>query len=279
MKILILGNGYLGSRCNNEWSQETQLCTEYIHNIQDAENILNKYSPDVVLNATGITGKPNVDWCETHQSETINGNTILPLIIAQACLEKKIYMLHLGTGCIFYGKSPDSKGWKEDDFANPLSVYSKSKYAADLMLSTLENVGIARIRLPSDYIPSDKNLITRLGKYKTILDVENSITIIEDLLRVLHGLLERRAPGIFHCTQSGSITYREFIDLYKKYIDPTAEKEWVTEEELVGRGLASKNRATNILQSVNLEKLGLGMRPIREMLAETMQKYAKELNP
>ena len=63
---------------------------------------------------------------------------------------KGVYFLHIGSGCIYYGDSPDPAGWKEDDFENPIPVYSRAKYAADLVLSTLPNVGIARIRLPID---------------------------------------------------------------------------------------------------------------------------------
>ncbi|MDQ3098952.1 MAG: sugar nucleotide-binding protein [bacterium] len=273
MRILIIGSGYVGTRCAQSWA-DAVVADGRINSESDAINILEKYQPDAVLNAAAITGKPNVDWCETHQFETIQGNVTLPVNIAKACAVKKTYLLHIGTGCIFYGKAPDGIGWKEEDFANPESMYSKSKYAADLLLSTLENIGIARIRLPADSIPSEKNLINRFAKYKTILDVENSITVIEDMVRIFRQLLELKGQGIFHCTQKGSILYRDFIDLYRKYVDPTAEKEFITEEELLKRGLALKNRATNVLQSFNLEKLGLEMRPTKEILTETLQKYA-----
>lgn len=276
MKILVLGKGYVGQRCLESWSDAVMADTR-VSTVEDMVQLLEKYQPDAVLNAAGVTGKPNVDWCETHQLETINGNTVLPWIIAQACQAKGVYLLHVGTGCIFYGEASDPKGWKEDDFANSVSVYSRSKYAADLVLSTLPNVGIARIRLPIDYIPSDKNLITRFTKYKTILDVENSLTVIEDMVRVFHELLEKKAEGIFHCTQKGSIHYRRFIELYNQYINPGDIKEFITEEELVRRGSVSKNRATNKLQSFNLEKYGIHMRESEEIITETMQKYAQQL--
>ncbi len=277
MKILIIGNGYVGARCAAAWSDSVS-STKRVNSVDDALEILEEHQPDVVLNAAGVTGKPNVDWCETNQLVTVNGNTILPWLIAEACRKKNTYLLHVGTGCIFYGPAPDTKGWKEEDFANPLSVYSKAKYASDFLLSTLDNVGIARIRLPIDYIPSDKNLITRFTKYKTILDVENSITALEDMVRVFRLLLEKKASGIFHCTQKGGIHYRRFIELYNKYIDPNDIKEFITEEELVKRGSVSKNRATNVLQSFNLEKYGIQMRGVDEMVTETMQRYAEQLH-
>lgn len=277
MKILIVGNGYVGTRCAQTWT-DAVVTTEKIKTKEDMLNILNQHKPDAVLNAAGVTGKPNVDWCETHQQETIQGNAILPWIIAEACQEKNIYLLHIGSGCIFYGKSPDPAGWREEDFGNPVAVYSKAKYAADLILSTLPNVGIARIRMPMDDIPSSRNIIDKLVSYKKIIDVENSLTVIEDMVRVFHELLQKKAEGIFHVTQPGTIKHREIIAAYKQYIDPSLpDKEWISEEELVRQGIAHKVRSSNTLQSTNLEKYGIHMRPAQEMLEETMKKYAQHV--
>lgn len=35
--------------------------------IADIQNI----KPTHVFNAAGVTGRPNVDWCESHKTETI----------------------------------------------------------------------------------------------------------------------------------------------------------------------------------------------------------------
>src|SRR6185437_11177549 len=97
-------------------------------------------------------------------------------------------LLHIGSGCVFYGESPDPKGWKEYDFANPISYYSKCKYAADLMLGTLPNVGVARIRVPLDDQPYPGNIIDKLAAYPKIIDVENSLTVILDMIKVFYQL-------------------------------------------------------------------------------------------
>src|SRR3989339_815749 len=254
MKILIIGNGFIGMRCAEVWKDEAIVSDKIIESKQDALDLLEKYNPDVVLNAAGVRGRPNVDWCETNQEETILGNTVLPIFIAQACQEKKIYFLHIGSGCIYYGASPDPKGWKESDFGNPKAVYSKAKYAADLALSTLPNVGIARIRMPIDYISSPGNLIDKLASFEKVIDVENSLTVIEDMIGVFYQLLEKRASGIFHITNPGTIKHKEIIALYEEFVGPVKVKEWISEEELLSEGLVKKKRSTNILQSTNLQK-------------------------
>jgi len=273
-KILIIGNGWLGTRCHEEWP-DAILSDRITKTEDDVLRLLDEYQPTVVLNAAGVVGKPNVDWCETHQLETIEGNTILPIIIARACQKRGIYLLHIGTGCIFYGVSPHGGPWKEDDYANPVAVYTRSKYAADLVLETLPNVGIARIRMPLDYRSAPGNLIDKLARLQKVVDVENSITVIPDMIKVFRELLEKKASGIFHCTNPGSITHKEIIALYEKYVDPNHKNEWITEGELVACGLATKKRSNNIMQSLNLPKFGISMRSVKEAVEETMKIYAE----
>jgi 3,5-epimerase/4-reductase len=277
MKILIVGNGYVGNRCLQAWP-EAILTDKIISTKEEALELLEKYQPDAVFNAAGITGTPNVDWCETNQVITMMGNTVLPIILGTACFEKGIYFLHIGSGCVFYGDSPNPFGWHEDDFANPSAVYTRSKYAADLTLTTLPNVGIGRIRMPIDDVPGPKNLIDKLAAYPKVIDVENSVTVVEDMINVFRGLLEKQAPGIFHVVNPGKIRHKEIIAMYEELVDPSHFNEWISEEDLVKQGLADKKRSNNIMQSNNLVKVGLSMRPIKEALRDTLMKYAKNKN-
>lgn len=277
MKILIIGNGYLGNRCKESWP-DAVVATEIIRTVNDVIELLDTHKPDAVLNAAGIVGKPNVDWCETHQVETIAGNTVLPTIIAEACQKKQVYLLHMGTGCIYYGYSSDPKGWKESDFANPVAVYSRAKYAADMVLSTLPNVGIARIRMPVDNRPAPANLIDKLASYPRVVDVLNSLTVVEDMVTVFRQLLEKKAVGIFHVTNPGVIRHKEILAMYEELVDSAHHNEWIKEEDLVTLGLANKKRSNNILQSENLAKYGIIMRPVHEAVRSTMEQYAKAKN-
>lgn len=276
MKILIFGNGYLGNRCKDVWKDEAIVSTVHVVSKHDALDEIRKFQPDVVLNAAGIKGKPNVDWCEDHQLETIQGNTLMPILLAQACQEAGVYLLHMGSGCIFYGDSPhEDKAWREDDFGNPRPVYSRAKWAADLVLSTLPNLGIARIRMPIDWKPSESNLIDKLASYPKIIDVENSVTIVDDMIDVFHQLLEKKATGIFHVSNPGTMKHRELLGLYKELVDPNHSCEWISNDDLVAQGLAKKGRSNNFLSNTRLAQFGITMRPVKEALRDTIQKYAE----
>ncbi len=276
MRILIFGHGYVGNRCADAWGDDAVLSDVRVQSKEDAAAEIARVKPDAVLNAAGVTGKPNVDWCDAHQLETIVGNTLVPIAMAAACQEAGVYFLHIGSGCIFYGDAPHpDKMWREDDFGNPLPTYSRSKWAADLALSTLPNVGIARIRMPIDRVPGSRNLIDKLAAYPKVIDVENSVTVVDDLLDVLRQLMEKNAPGIFHVTNPGVMKHRELMALYEELVDPAHTNEWISNNDLTKLGLATKGRSNNVMASVRLAEYGISMREVHEALRDTMEKYAE----
>ncbi len=272
MKILIFGKGYLGSRMAEAWP-DAVLSDVRIEDKAAVLRALDEYKPDSVVNAAGKTGKPNVDWCETHQVETYRSNVIGPLVLAEACAERGVHLIHLASGCIFYGPSPDPRGWREEDYANPEGFYSRSKYSADLILSRMPDVAIARLRMPIDSMPGPRNLIDKISAYPKVIDVENSVTIVDDLLVALYQMAEKRATGVFHTVNPGTIRHREILDLYRQYVNPQHTCEWITEQELVERGLVSRKRSTCILQSHRLEEIGIQMRPVHEAIRDVMIAY------
>lgn len=274
MKTLIFGRGFLGERL----SQDLPDAVLHPADIADETAVraaIGDHKPDAVVNAAGKTGRPNVDWCETHQVETLRSNVEGALVLARVCQSAGTYLLHLASGCIFYGDSPKPGGWTEYDFANPSAFYSRTKYAADLVLSQLPNVGIARLRMPIDTVPGARNLITKLAGYKQIVDVENSVTVVDDLVGVVRGLVAQRASGIFHATNPGTMRHRDLIALYRELVDPSHTCEMIGAEELVNRGLAAKARSNCILANTRLGELGITMRPIDVALRDTVGKYAR----
>jgi len=165
--------------------------------------------------------------------------------------------------------------WNENDAANPVAVYSRAKYAADLVLTTLPNVGIARLRMPIDDRSCSQNLIDKITTYPKVVDVENSVTVVPDLLDACYQLMQKKGTGIFHCTNPGTIRHKQMITLYEELVDPAHTNEWIAEEDLVAQGLAKKKRSNNFMRSTRLEELGIHMRPIDIAIRDVMEKYAQ----
>jgi 3,5-epimerase/4-reductase len=275
--ILVFGPGFLGERLARHLPGAT-LSRVDITDKAAVLAALRATGATAVVNAAGKTGRPNVDWCESHQAETYRSNVIGALNLADACAATGAYLLHLGSGCIFYGPSPSPEGWLEDDYANPSAFYSRTKYAADMVLSRLPNVGIARLRMPVDDAPGARNLITKLSGYGEVIDVENSVTVVTDLVEVVARLIEKRGTGVFHVVNPGAMRHRDLLALYRQLVDTSHRYVLIGEAELVSRGLAVKARSNCILQSPRLAALGITMRPIDVALRETMERYARAMS-
>jgi dTDP-4-dehydrorhamnose reductase len=274
MNITIFGAGFLGKRLARDLKGARLVPVD----ITDRDAVLaalREHPTDAVVNAAGKTGVPNVDWCETHQAETFRANVQGALTLADACSQLGVYLLHLGSGCIFYGDSPQPDGWREDDFANPSAFYSRTKYAADLVLSRMPNVSVVRLRMPIDGVPGPRNLITKLAGYRQVIDVENSVTVVADLVEVVRGLIERRASGVFHAVNPGKMRHRDLLSGYREIVDPSHQATLIDEKELVTRGLAAKARSNCILANTRLPELGIHLRPIDVALRDALETYAR----
>ncbi len=273
-RIVVFGAGFLGERISRDVPGAT-LSRADVTDRAAVLAALREARAEAVVNCAGKTGRPNVDWCESHQVETYRANVVGALTLAEACAETGAYLLHLGSGCIFYGPSPSPAGWLEDDHANPSAFYSRTKYAADLVLSRLPNVGVARLRMPIDEVPGVRNLITKLSRYPEVVDVENSVTVVSDLVQAVARMVELRASGVFHVVNPGPMRHRDLLALYREIVDPSHRYTLIGEADLVSRGLAVKARSNCILQSPRLAALGITLRPIDEALRDTMERYAR----
>ena len=61
--------------------------------------LLDHLKPTHVINCAGKTGRPNVDWCESHKLETIESNVTGTLLVAKACHDRNVHLTVLATGC------------------------------------------------------------------------------------------------------------------------------------------------------------------------------------
>jgi dTDP-4-dehydrorhamnose reductase len=273
-RIVVFGPGFLGHRMAKEIPGAT-LSRADVTDRAAVLAALREAGADAAVNAAGKTGRPNVDWCETHKDETYRSNVVGALTLASACAEAGVHLVHLASGCVFYGPSPAPGGWREDDYANPSGFYSRTKYAADLVLSALKGVAVARLRMPIDDAPGERNLITKLARYPKVIDVENSVTVVADLVAAVARLVEARATGVFHVVNPGTMRHKDLLALYRELVDPEHRYELIAEEELVARGLAVKARSNCILANTRLGELGITLRPISVALRDAMTKYAR----
>ena len=277
MKVLTLGTGFVADHLPYEKITE-RLSLSSGHIISVLEN----YKPDVIVNCLGKTGRPNVDWCESHKEETAAGNVTLPLLIAEACHKTGVHMVQIGSGCIYFGPSPYKghtsyavdPGWKETDFANPASFYSKTKYSCDLMLGPMPHVTTLRIRMPVSDKDVPRNLINKLRGYKQVIDIPNSMTFMSDLTRCIDWAATNRPGGIYHVVNPQPLTAARIMQEYQKYV-PEHQFEVITESQLDQMTVAKRSNC--IINGDKLRAAGFNMSSSEEALEKCMAEYVKDM--
>jgi len=185
---------------------------------------IEQYKATHVINAAGVTGRPNVDWCEDHKQETIRANVIGTLNVADICAQKGIHHLLYATGCIFEYDDQHTiggQGFLETDSPNfHGSYYSHTKAMVEDMLKIYPTTCVLRVRMPISDDLSGRNFITKIVKYEKVVNVPNSMTVLTDLLPISLIMSERKLTGIYNFCNPGAISHNEILDLYKKHIDP-----------------------------------------------------------
>ncbi|KAG0498162.1 hypothetical protein HPP92_002853 [Vanilla planifolia] len=226
--------------------------------------------PTHVFNAAGVTGRPNVDWCESHKPETIRTNVVGTLNLADVCRENGLLMMNYATGCIFEydTEHPEGSGigFKEEDKPNfSGSFYSKTKAMVEELLKEYDNVCTLRVRMPiSSDLSNPRNFITKITRYNKVVNIPNSMTILDELLPISVEMAKRNCSGIWNFTNPGVVSHNEILEMYKKYIDP--EFSWLnfTLEEQAKVIVAP--RSNNEMDASKLKNEFPELLPIKESL-------------
>lgn len=274
MRIYLLGHtGYLGSWIHQYFSEkgyDLQTIKVDVTDLDQVRKALENVQGSTVINATGKTGKPNVDWCEDHRLETAQVNITGAINVAQMASEQGNYVIHIGSGCIFSG--PAEKAFTEEDEPNFFgSFYSQTKAVSEGALKEIPNVCVLRIRMPLQGVPNPKNLLDKLLQYKKILNVPNSVTIIEDFLPFLERVIKKKPTGVLNAVNPGMYEHRDLLELYRQKIDPSRTFEYIGLEEFAG--MTKAERSNCVLSTALSEKMGIAMPPVSQSLPLLIDRY------
>ncbi|MDD5560650.1 MAG: sugar nucleotide-binding protein [Candidatus Omnitrophica bacterium] len=268
--ILILGKGFIGERLQKELN--CRVDCSMINCFSDAEKLVEKYHPKIIINCIGITGRRNVDDCELEKDATLLANSFVPVILAEVCLRNRIKFVHISSGCIFNYDYKENSPIREDSRDYFLSLfYSRSKIYAERAIEALlrgHNILITRIRIPLSNTKHPKNVLDKLIKYRKVIDIANSVTYLPDFIRAIKHLIKIDARGVYNVVNKGSLRYPALMKVYQKYV-PAFKYKVIALKKL---GLVR----TNLILSTNkLEKTGFKVRKINSILEECVKEYLK----
>lgn len=246
-----------------------------IRNFDEVRKTIEEVNPDYIINSTGMTGKPNVDWCETHPVETLSVNVGGSLNIVSAAHEKGIKVAQISSGCVYTGDN-NGKGYTEEDEPNFFgSIYSRSRVISEKLLKEFPNVLQLRIRIPIIGKSVSKNLIDKMLLYPQMINITNSCTVMEDFVPATIELMEKGTTGVLNMTNIGAMNHEEIMTMYKEIVDPSFEINIMPkeqEEELC------KRRSNCVLSSDKREALGIHMPPLQDSLRRILEAYKNSIS-
>ena len=223
LKVLVTGSaGLVGRQVVKDLSNSHQVFSCYneskpeygdsvkmdLKNREMISSILTEKKPDIVIHLGAMTG---VDLCEKEKTSASEINTKATEIIAKECSKLNSFLVYVSTDYVFDG---NFGMYKEDDVANPLGFYGKSKLEGEKAVQNFStNWCIARTSTPFGLHPTKKSfpmwVIENLQKQKQIdvlIDQFTSPTYIPNLSRMLIEISERRITGIIHAAGASKIS-------------------------------------------------------------------------
>lgn len=257
--ITLIGHGYVGEHIAAELSNQNRKYNWISHTDPIATDTT------VIINAAGYTGSPNVDACEIHKQETIDGNVIWPIELEKAY--PNIPIVHISSGCIYTGYEREFT--EEDapnfDFDNG-SFYSGSKALGQKMLEPFMHKSyLLRIRMPFGDYDHPKNFLTKMKNYAKLFSMDNSLSYMPDVAEVaVQMAIDRTIPtGIYNVCNPGFSNAREIIGMMG------IEKAFFTEEEFKAATVAPRSNCV-----LNVDKLQsvFPIRAVNEALQEAISK-------
>lgn len=221
MKTLVLGaSGQLG-QCLKAVASKRNINTldfpdETIGNILDLEGLRTLFSekkPDFVINCAAYTA---VDKAEDEVELCRRINKLGALNIATICKEFNATMIHISTDFVFKGDVIELL--KEDDLAEPISVYGLTKLEGeeDIKACLAKHYIIRTSWLYSEYANNFVKTMLKLGadrdELSIIADQIGSPTYAIDLAGAILDIVEsgKEEFGTYHYSNEGTISWFDF---------------------------------------------------------------------
>ncbi|AYN22228.1 dTDP-4-dehydrorhamnose reductase [Alcaligenes aquatilis] len=187
-----------------------------ITNPESIHQALKQHRPDVLINAAAYTA---VDKAESEPEAAHLVNAVAPGLLAQACAQRGIGLIHVSTDYVFDGQA--AQPYAEDAPTGPINIYGKSK---------LEGEHAVQAALPSAVIVRTSWIFSQFGNnfLKTMLRLgqeRRELRIVADqvggpsyaphiaqvLLLLARRVGTRQAPcGIYHYAGRPDVSWYDF---------------------------------------------------------------------
>jgi UDP-glucose 4,6-dehydratase len=94
--------------------------------------------------------------------------------------------------------------------------------------------------------------VTKISRYNKVVNIPNSMTMLDELLPISVEMAKRNLRGIYNFTNPGVVSHNEILEMYKQYIDPSFKWTNFTLEEQAKVIVAP--RSNNEMDATKLKK-------------------------
>jgi dTDP-4-dehydrorhamnose reductase len=205
------------------------------------------------VNCAGFT---NVDECERDPEQARALNVELPLMLAAACAEAKVGLVHISTDAVFDGERGN---YSEHDTPAPVNVYAQTKLDGER--AVLEALPEALV-LRTNFIGVSQSGRTGLAdwiasklesgeKVPGFTDVTFGPLLANELARIILAATESSLQGLYHAAARDACTKYDFACRLATVLgfDPTI----VTPASVADAGLTAPRSHNMSLSSERLE--------------------------
>ena len=278
MKWLIYGSkGWIGGMVKEFLEGASEIVIDATARADDevaVDSEIGEIKPDRILCFIGRTHGPGystIDYLEQKGKlvENVRDNLYSPLVLAILGEKHSIHVTYLGTGCIFTYRE-DKQIFTEDSLPNFFgSGYSTVKGFTDrLMKFYSNNVLNLRIRMPIVGFHNPRNFITKIVNYDKICSIENSMTVLEDMIPILVSLATKKITGTVNLTNPGTISHNQILEMYKELVDPSFTwKNFTLEEQ---SKILLSERSNNELDNTLLKTLYPNVKDIKTSVRDLL---------
>ena len=190
-----------------------------VTNREQVLQVVHAVKPDVILHAGAMT---NVDGCETDQLRALTVNAFGTRNIAEAAFRTDARVVYLSSDYVFDGRGGGSSGgnpYNEWDTPNPQTVYGRSKLGGEMELQALLGPAATIVRTSWVCGAYGHNFVKTMFRLAndpsvpspTVVDDQVGCpTFTADLVRAVRFLAVAHVPGLFHFSNTESLSWCEF---------------------------------------------------------------------
>jgi dTDP-4-dehydrorhamnose reductase len=280
MRILLLGsNGLVGTGIETVCRHRGVECTGLtrseleITNKEEIEDAVNKYKPDVLINAAGIVG---INPCESEPKRAFDVNTVAVANLARICEKESIILVQPSSHIVFDGAKDDY--YTEDDAPNPLNTYGVSKYAAELLTRNICKKHYI-VRCPTLFGPRGNQSLGFVDKVLTWIREGRELRIADDKIdsptytldaadTIISLLAEEKPFGLYHIANSGRAS---FYDLVSQIVTMLGTGTKITRAKDKDFQTMAPNSLKTAMKSVKLQPLRSWQDALGEYLTEEVR--------